>query len=381
MSDFQKVINKLLLGNKLNQPFIYDQYKTSYRADLETRLENFIGRLAKFDGQGEIETFFRDNLGVMEDVTNNILRVIDAYLCGSAGKAYDCIEELLQMRIIKNNIKHLIHNMSSFSSDNSLYRVRKSNTVLTERKEIFHIPFELRHLVATQRYSIAGLPSLYLGTSVYVCWQEMGKPDLNSLYLSRYLMRDQYEAREVNVLNFAYSLETLKEQGLEQFFVTENTQSEINTQIAYIVLFPILMACSYNRAHENASFHPEYIFPNLLLQWISKEKSNISGISYYSTKTKQLRHHNIGINFVFPPDTDKVIERGFCPSLSKWFQLTKPVSWQLLETINAFKNNNEEGFLCANDLEEEFVRNYNSTRFAEIEVKLKKIMKIDDVII
>jgi hypothetical protein len=43
-----------------------------------------------------------------------------------------------------------------------LYRVRRKVAPPLTREELFHIPYESRHLVATQRYSIPGLPCLYL---------------------------------------------------------------------------------------------------------------------------------------------------------------------------------------------------------------------------
>ncbi|WP_052675768.1 hypothetical protein [Paenibacillus sp. IHBB 10380] len=55
-----------------------------------------------------------------------------------------------------------------------------SNHSLT-RQEMFHIPFELKGRAATQRYSIPGLPSLYLGSSCYICWEELHRPDLNTV--------------------------------------------------------------------------------------------------------------------------------------------------------------------------------------------------------
>ncbi len=122
----------------------------------------------------------------------------------------------MDLPIVRENIPKLVQDMRHFSNgDDSLYRVRCSDSELSERKDMFHIPFHLRHLVGTQRYSIAGLPCLYLGTSIYVCWQEMGKPDLNKMYLSRFKC---VNSDNVKVINFSYSLETLKKNDFEKFF-------------------------------------------------------------------------------------------------------------------------------------------------------------------
>ncbi|MFW8247620.1 hypothetical protein ACOIDW_27415, partial [Klebsiella pneumoniae] len=86
---------------------------------------------------------------------------------------------------INRHIQRIAIPLNDICNENKpLFRVRKSDTPLSEREEIFHIPFTERQNVSAQRYSVAGLPCLYLGTSLYVCWQEMNKPDFDKLYLS-----------------------------------------------------------------------------------------------------------------------------------------------------------------------------------------------------
>ena len=383
MDEFQIILTKLLHGKRLRQPFIYDPATSSFRDDLKARLDNFMERINKFrPSNGDLEDYIHSHREEFQTICNLLTMSLDEYLTGSAGKAYDRIEELFNTPLFRNNITHLIKNMSRYSPSVDiappLFRVRLSDQDIGTRESMFHIPFNQRELVRNQRYSIAGLPCLYLGTSLYVCWQEMGKPDLNKLYLSRYKMSSFESARSVKFLNFAYSLETLKHNNdLEALF--ENDIHSLNVQKAYLVFFPLLLACSYNRAHTNASFHAEYIVPNLLLQWINKEKSQVKGISYFSTKTKQLRHHDIGINFVFPPDTVAPQNKGYCPFLKENFKLSKAISWQLLDAIkeNKFAHNFPPQF--TDDIEEDFIKNYKHTKFHEAEHKLSNLMPLGQI--
>ncbi|MGY3943111.1 hypothetical protein [Aeromonas tecta] len=379
MSDFQKVLNKLLQGYKLKQPFIYEPYKTNYRDDLKDRLDNYLDRIRKLQKIGSVEAYLHDNTSKLERVCEQIIMSLDEYLSGNAGSAYDAFERLMDLPIIKDNIPKLVRDIQHFlKSDDKLYRVRCSDHELSERKDMFHIPFHLRHLVGTQRYSIAGLPCLYLGTSIYVCWQEMGKPDLNRMYLSRY---ECVNEESVSVINFSYSLETLKKTEFENLFFPEDDEHDgnVDLQNAYIVMYPLLIACSYNRAFNGGNFNIEYIIPNLLLQWISKEKSNVSGISYFSTKTPQLRHSKIGINFVFPPDRALVQLSGFCAKLKENFNLTKPISWQLLNTIDSTEKTEQESTPHFDSVDEGFVKHYKMTRFYKVECLLENILKTDHV--
>ena len=44
-----------------------------------------------------------------------------------------------------------------------------------EIEDIFHIPYNLRAKISSNRYSISGYPSLYLSTSLELCKQELKK--------------------------------------------------------------------------------------------------------------------------------------------------------------------------------------------------------------
>ena len=116
---------------------------------------------------------------------------------------------------------------------------------------------------------------------------------------------------------------------------------------------------------------------NLILQWIGREKSQVAGIIYLSTKTNQLRNNDIGINFVFPPNTETVAEKGFCSQLNNLFVWSKPISWQLLNTIES-NNVNEQNHSIGltDDLEKEVIKNYKSTKFYSMEEKLRNFTKL-----
>jgi hypothetical protein len=79
-----------------------------------------------------------------------------------------------------------------------MYRVRRQVAPPLTREEMFHVPFELRHKIAPQRYSIPGLPSLYLGGSLYTCWVEMRQPVFADLPASCLWLRPGEQLRYVD---------------------------------------------------------------------------------------------------------------------------------------------------------------------------------------
>ena len=58
-------------------------------------------------------------------------------------------------------------------------RVAESNYLFSQ-DEMFHIPYEKRNKIGNQRFSVSGLPCLYLGSSSYICWEELGRVDFSA---------------------------------------------------------------------------------------------------------------------------------------------------------------------------------------------------------
>ncbi|UAB71652.1 hypothetical protein INR79_07075 [Vibrio sp. SCSIO 43132] len=239
MSEYQSLLTALLRGKKQRHPFSYDSSKSSYRKDLQERLDDFENKLDRYTRKGgRLAKTLKKNLPQIQRNNELILKCIDEYLNGNSGKAYDTFERMMGYKIIKDAISHLSRELKQVCvKPNYLYRVRVSESPLTARKDMFHIPFNMRHLVGAQRYSIAGLPCLYLGTSIYVCWQEMGKPNLDSLYISSYQLNAANYNNPKRLLNFAYSLEAMKKSDMELlFFDFESDEPSLEQQIGHFVL-------------------------------------------------------------------------------------------------------------------------------------------------
>ena len=112
-----------------------------------------------------------------------IKKALDYYYDGKPAKAYQSLVDGLE-----SNVKDYstILNIRSFPANSNFYRLRvwKDNYPLPS-DEFFHIPFDKRGKVKTQRFSIPGFPSLYLGTTVYVCWEELNRPNINEFQAVR----------------------------------------------------------------------------------------------------------------------------------------------------------------------------------------------------
>ena len=93
------------------------------------------------------------------------------------------------------------------------------------------------------------------------------------------------------------------------------------------MIWPLIFACSIKVRNNDAIFKPEYIIPQLLLQWV-RSNGDIDGIRYWSTLVKQLPKRFKGeyFNLVLPIKESK--DEGLCSELCRKFESTEIISWQ-----------------------------------------------------
>lgn len=365
-SELKEVVDVLKKGNTFQYPL--ESLKDGYLATLEHRLEEYRNRIDNIPMNNSLIQSARqirsdqNSLSFVEDMGDQVIDIIKLYLAGNAEEAYRRFSSLLDSN--RNYIDNLIIRYEE--NQETLYRVRWSEKEITLKEDIFHIPFDKRHLIDTQRYSIAGVPCLYFGNTIYACWIEMGKPDLNKLFISKFK-----NTEKVNVLDFAVTFDTfIKVPTIQDQYPEEYTKEKIES---FLLLYPLIMACSFKKQTENAKFNIEYIIPNMMLQWISNNKDYIDGIRYFSTKMKHERYDSIGINIVFPPKEDKDSMKGFCPKLKRTFKFTAPVSWSMINTfplkdVNMhYPQKVRENEKILQSTEEVISSHYKMTRFYQVE--------------
>lgn len=378
-------LEKLLKDERLNPPF---NIKGDIGSDFSERCRIYLTLIddsikKDINGCGK---YLKTLRGRVENIQQCLQKTLEEYLSGDIKTAYDIFDEVMSKEATITQLNHISILLKDICNDNKpLYRVRKSETSLVEHDEIFHIPFSKRYLVNAQRYSVAGQPCLYLGTSLYVCWQEMGKPDFDKLYISSFITNDTNS----KILNFAsphLSLPIKKPENDSLYFSTNRTKA------SYLIFWPLLIACNYLKSKENSSFTSEYIIPNLLMQWIGRRvKSPIAGIAYYSTKMPKSRNSKHSINVVLPPKASykQSIQYEFCPKLSSYFEFTPPMSWQVLKTLDYqshFIMSNEQStainYLKKKEklsgianFEEDIVNLYPLTDFYKLEILVDRLFK------
>jgi len=373
----------------LNPPF---EHSDNLIEDFTLRVDTFYSLMKELSKD--------ENLSIMAEVPNRLrsiealkLGIIDSlkyHLSGNLNESYKRFDQALSKTKIIDYLSETAIPLNRIcNSFQKFYRVRTSHIPLSSREELFHIPFKLRHKVNTQRYSISGLPCLYLGSSILVCWHEMGKPDFDKLYISAFSGTES--SSDLKIIDLAFNLtSTLSFTMFDRLENdTQNLFEKAKSKIVNLILWPLVLACNYRKKH-NESFNIEYIIPNLLMEWVSSSKAkNLSGIAYRTTKFINGNNQNIGINLILPPKHEEMINDNlaYCPTLSKSFKLTNPISWQVFRTLNSnfgensytpraelFPNNG-----TIDNFDDFLVDNYNLTEFSHVEKLIGNLMKFDYV--
>ena len=239
-------------------------------------------------------------------------------------------------------------------------RVMKRGRKLYTRKEMFHIPDNQRENVSNQRFSVNGYPCLYLGKSVWDCWEELDEPYFDDICFSAFK-----------------AIEDIKLADL--ILPTTEENLNIGESINYFNLLsnlPLIISCSIKTLNESASFKHEYIIPQLLMVDLINLKK-YDGYLFSSTKQnlalewdKRYLH-----NIVLPVST-QFDENGLCMNLKKKFLITEPVCYKY-EYLKA--NVSNLSFITERDIDnlfsghetEEETDSYPNSLFGQIEKVLK----------
>ncbi|MET3029190.1 RES family NAD+ phosphorylase [Flavobacterium sp. UW10123] len=251
----------------------------------------------------------------IKKLIKGLLRSVDIFYAGKPAQAYITFSRTMN----DLNITQYLDKGFVLPLRENLFRIRTSaGNYPLSRNELFHIPFEKRGMVNSQRFSIPGLPSLYTSNSIYVAWEEMRRPNVDSIQAVRLV--NQRELRLLDITTDIYNN-------------TESSKSDIdvNARLYKVLTWPLAACCSIKVKNRKDAFKPEYIIPQFLLQWVSKK---LDGIRYSSTHIdlNKVRHNGQFNNIVLPVKTFKN-DLGHCTKLKEIFTCTDVLPMQLRQIL------------------------------------------------
>ncbi|MDN5554380.1 hypothetical protein [Prevotella sp.] len=208
-------------------------------------------------------------------VNNTFKKIIQKYNMGDMLSALKLLKKYLVDE--DGNIKL---NTDTLNKDKPLYRMRSQKGYdLYERKELFHIPIDKAQNIPSARYSINGFPCLYLGASLYVCWEETRRTDIDKVNYVKMVPTKQIP------------------------FVTTLCPNKFNEK-SDVIQFFIFALCTKMADNDSDAFQFQYAFPELLLSILIHSKDEAWGIKYVSAryfgKGGQFSLESLFYNYVIP---------------------------------------------------------------------------------
>lgn len=303
----------------MNIPIKYDS--PSFPRALEKELNSIVNKI-KFMPDGVFDKEARiKNINEFKGI---LLQTVTLYYHGKSGDAYKLLTEILSEKVANYKfrfVKSIIKGTTLFRA-----RIEQPDQIYTfDRDAMFHIPFECRTKVKNNRFSISGLPCLYMCGSAYTCWLELEKPTLDRLTISSMCVSDNIKVFDLCKIYDDY---------------ISNPQDFIANYGEFLLL---LCACSFVVKNKHDEFKPEYIVPQFIMQWLLDNKYEIKGIKYYTIHTQVNHlHPRLYSNYVFP--VVEINDKGFCHFLKSKFEIQRIVSGRILQYV---KQNSSLNFISS----------------------------------
>ena len=321
----------------------WDNYTGSFDQCIADIFDAYLQTLRQVVASDYLSARVLNEYGTADALCTALKQCIQEYHLGHPSRAYQRLADAIH--VIDKHIRAMFTVDDVAGATTHLYRIRKDPRRQLTSPELFHVPFEGRHKVATYRYSIPGLPCLYLGGSAYVCWEELGRPALDSIHLARFAPA---AGVKLQVLDFGLRPALIAALIHSGRYVNQLSHDSPLADLvtAHAVCWPLVAAASIKVKHLDAPFKPEYIVPQLVLQWLTTEEPNIDGVRYFSTKVGHyLNDPMAGSNFVFPVRSCKAT--GYCDHLAAKFHMGDPVYWpSVMATAPAVANTPCMNFTC-----------------------------------
>jgi hypothetical protein len=257
----------------------------------------------------------------IKDLSKSIRESINLYYNGDILKATQVFNKSLDFILYSD-----INPIYKIPQNTVFYRSRRDEKRSFDKGEMFHVKFEDRNKISTNRYSIPGFPALYLGESTYVCWEESDRYRLRDLWFSKIVNNE--ELKVIKIQRF--------EDLLDEIEKIDDDEEKLSHLCKYLIIYPLIIACTVKVKDQKNNFTPQYIIPQLLLQYIANFKEaveRIDGIMYLSSQVDYSKINGVKCyNYVFPVKTS--LKKGFCEQLSKTFHISEPTSLEIEEIIH-----------------------------------------------
>lgn len=230
-----------------------------------------------------------ESIHIVGSYTKSILSAVNSYYSGDLRKAQDIIQELIRECVSYSYVVTNVNECPAYawSKEIQFFRARLAEDVMDfPADEMLHIPFNKREKVGSERFSIPGLPCLYLGNSSYACWIEMGCPADHKFNVAPVKLDNTQK-----VFNLCVGI-----RDLFQFEDADESEPDIADDIHNVLRALVMeIATSFIVEQEGRQFKSEYIIPQLIM--LACKSEGLDGVTYYSKRVSdEMFARVVGIN-------------------------------------------------------------------------------------
>jgi hypothetical protein len=309
-------------------------------------------------------------IGEFKLFTNSIVESIENYLEGHPYKAFEKLNNAMStIRYPDGSIEYIGGSVIVQNGSYQFYRIRtRDSKEVYSRQGLFHVPFSKRGKIRTSRYSIPGFPSLYLSNSIYVAWEELKRPKFEDIQASRFELNEYF--MNLNLTTRAYCRNYKIDPPIQETRAYDEA-------LCSVFRFPLVLACSVRVNNHDDVFKPEYIIPQMLLQWITTN-SIFKGINYTSSHidTTDSNYRHSFENYVIPAKTSN---NEYCKKLTRMFRMSEPLSEKVNDLVSdpfddvGLISDYKNMHIHSLKKDDGYQLEYNRTRFAALERALHQI--------
>lgn len=226
----------------------------------------------------------QESINLINRYVQKIYNAINSYYKGKISSSHTIIKNYIKDCLDNDFAVNTIINSDAFpgvkGSEIQLFRARISDDPRGfKSKDMLHLPIELRGKTGNYRFSIPGIPSLYLGNSSYACWIETGRPSDHAFNVSPVLVDGTQK-----IFNLAVKMRDFH-------CLNELAKDKVHCWLKLLIL---MIATSYTVEEANRVFKSEYIISQSVM--LACNELNLDGVAYFSKRVDDEMFANVAIN-------------------------------------------------------------------------------------
>ena len=272
----RKWLTDKFIDKEFYAPFVIDK-DNEYYINLASKYSHLIEK-AKANHADE------DTLKEIKKYTDKVLTAIRLYYHGNVISFHQiihnlvkgCIDDTLEVDSIEKSYAFL----GETGSEIQFFRGRISTSSIPfKAQDMLYLTKELRGFSDSYRFSIPGVPCLYLGNSSYACWLELGRPADHDFVVSPVLLDNKQRIMNLAVMNRDYHA------------LNEMEETRVRTWLKLLIL---MIATSYRIKDNNRKFKSEYIVSQSIM--LACSRLGLDGVAYYSKRVDDDAFSQAAIN-------------------------------------------------------------------------------------